>query len=396
MKIMSVNAGSSSLKFKLFNMPSEEEICSGLIEKIGLQKSIFTIKKLKQKKTQIIEIENHQKAIKLLLNTFIEEQIVKNFAEIEGIGHRIVQGGELFTSPVILTVESIKKIETLNQLAPLHNPNNLLGITSFKKILPTVFQVGVFDTTFHQNIPQQNFLYAIPYEWYTKYKIRKYGFHGISYEYVSQKSEQLLNKKNAKMIICHVGNGVSIAAIENGHSIDTSMGFTPLEGVPMGTRSGNIDPTIISFIAEKENKTFKDVLNDLNTKSGLLGISGISNDGRDLEEMLMKNHERSILAFDIQIKRIVDYIASYYVLLKGIDALIFTGGIGENSVFFRKEVVKRLKCLNFILDTQLNESKGECIISTNKSAARIMVIPTNEEIMIAKKVFHLKNIISKS
>lgn len=393
MKIMSVNAGSSTLKFKLFNMPLEEEICAGLIEKIGHNDAVFSIEFQKQKTNKVISIANHQQAIELLLNILIEYKILKNLKEIKGVGHRIVQGGELFSSSVILTDENIKQIETLNDLAPLHNPNNILGIKSFQKVLPEVLQVGVFDTTFHQTMPEQNFLYATPYEWYTKYKIRKYGAHGISYEYITQRTQKILNKKDAKIIICHAGNGVSLAAIQNGKSLDTSMGLTPLEGVPMGTRSGNIDPTLIGFISEKENKTIKMVLDDLNKSSGLLGVSGVSNDGRDLEKMMIKNHKRSILAFDIQIKRIVDYIASYYVLLKGIDALVFTAGIGENSVFFRREIVKRLEILNLILEPQLNESKpkGECIISANKSSAKILIVPTNEEIMIARKVFSLQH-----
>ncbi|PQP79996.1 acetate kinase [Candidatus Phytoplasma phoenicium] len=393
MKIMSVNAGSSTLKFKLFNMPLEEEICTGLIEKIGHNDAVVSIEFQKQKTNKVISIANHQQAIELLLNILIEHKILKNLKEIEGVGHRIVQGGELFSSSVILTDENIKQIETLNDLAPLHNPNNILGIKSFQKVLPEVLQVGVFDTTFHQTMPEQNFLYATPYEWYIKYKIRKYGAHGISYEYVTQRTQKILNKKEAKIIICHAGNGVSLAAIQNSKSIDTSMGLTPLEGVPMGTRSGNIDPTLIGFISEKENKTIKMVLNDLNKSSGLLGVSGVSNDGRDLEKMIVKNHKRSILAFDIQIKRIVDYIASYYVLLKGIDALVFTAGIGENSVFFRREIVKRLEILNLILEPQLNEKKpkGECIISANNSSAKILVVPTNEEIMIARKVFSFQH-----
>lgn len=393
MKIMSVNAGSSTLKFKLFNMPLEEEICTGLIEKIGHNDAVFSIEFQKQKTNKVISIANHQQAIELLLNILIEHKILKNLKEIEGVGHRIVQGGELFSSSVILTEENIKQIETLNDLAPLHNPNNILGIKSFQKVLPEVLQVGVFDTTFHQTMPEQNFLYATPYKWYIKYKIRKYGAHGISYEYVTQRTQKILNKKDAKIIICHAGNGVSLAAIQNGKSIDTSMGLTPLEGVPMGTRSGNTDPTLIGFISEKENKTIKMVLNDLNKSSGLLGVSGVSNDGRDLEKMMVQNHKRSILAFNIQIKRIVDYIASYYVLLKGIDALVFTAGIGENSVFFRREIVKRLEILNLILEPQLNENKpkGECIISANKSSAKILVVPTNEEVMIARKVFSFQH-----
>ncbi|TVY12442.1 Acetate kinase [Candidatus Phytoplasma pini] len=388
---MSVNAGSSSLKFKLLNMPSEKIICYGVIEKIGDNNAIYNISFQNNKIEKKLPITNHEQAINVLLNSLIENKIINQIEEIEGIGHRIVQGGEIFKSSVILNDQNIAQIESLNDLAPLHNPANVLNIKLFKKILPQVLQVGVFDTTFHQTIKETNFLYATPYEWYQDYKIRKYGFHGISYQYICQRTKEIFNNQNLKMIVCHVGNGVSVSAIENGKSIDTSMGFTPLEGIPMGTRSGNIDPTIIPFIAKKENKTIAEILNILNKKSGLLGISGFSNDGRDLEKMILKKNKRAFLSFDIQIKRLVDYIASYYVLLKGIDLLVFTAGIGENSSFFRKEVVKRLNVLNVFLDEKLNQQHGEKIISTTNSSFKIMIIPTNEELVINREVYMFKN-----
>jgi acetate kinase len=389
MKIISINSGSSSLKFKLLTMPQEKICCVGSIERIGYDDAIFTIEFLDKKIKKILLVRDHHQAIQLILDSLIENKIIDSLKNIEGIGHRIVQGGEIFKNSVILTDENIVKIESLNDLAPLHNFANVLGIKLFKKVLPDVLQVGIFDTTFHKNIPEENFLYATPYEWYQKYKLRKYGFHGISYKYVSQRAEQILNKSDLKMIICHAGNGVSLAAIQNGKSIDTSMGLTPLEGVPMGTRSGNIDPTVISFIAEKENKNYKEILDILNKKSGMLGVSQVSNDCRILEEKISRNDKNTILAWNIQIKRIVDYIASYYVLLKGIDVLIFTAGIGENSNFFRQEIVKKLEVLDIHLDLELNKTKGEKIISSEKSSVKVMIIPTNEEITIAREVFAL-------
>ncbi|WCA22256.1 acetate kinase [Candidatus Phytoplasma oryzae] len=395
MKIMSVNAGSSSLKFKLLDMPSEKIFAFGLIEKIGNDNAILNINFEENKKIKkILPIMNHKQAIKLILDYLINYQIINSLEEIDGIGHRIVQGGEIFKNSVILTEENISKLETLNDLAPLHNPINLLNIKLFKNILPQVLQIGVFDTTFHQTMKEENFLYATPYEWYQKYKVRKYGFHGTSCRYIVERIEKIFKKNDIKIIICHAGNGVSLTAIKNGQSIDTSMGFTPLEGVPMGTRSGNVDPTIVSFISKKENKTSQEVIDDLNKKSGYLGVSGISNDARDLEQKKSQNHKRSILAINIQIKRIVDYISSFYVLLEGVDVLVFTAGIGENSTFFRQEIIKRLKVLNIYIDSELNEiSKNnvERMISSSNSKTKIMVIPTNEELAIAKEVFLFKN-----
>ncbi|WP_153368901.1 acetate kinase [Candidatus Phytoplasma sacchari] len=394
MKIMSVNAGSSSLKFKLLDMPTEKVFALGLVEKIGYDNAILNIFFKEDKKIeQILPIINHKQAIQLILDLLIQEKIINSLKEIEGIGHRIVQGGEIFKNSIILTEENIEKIATLNDLAPLHNPINLLNIKLFKDILPEVLQIGVFDTTFHQTIEEEIFLYATPYEWYQKYKIRKYGAHGTSYRYISERVANFFNNKNLKLIVCHAGNGVSLAAIKNGKSVDTSMGFTPLEGVPMGTRSGNIDPAIIPFISKKQNKTSQEIIDELNKKSGYLGVSGISNDARDIENNISKNNKRSILAFNIQIKRIVDYIASFYVLLEGVDVLVFTAGIGENSSYFRSEIIKRLRILNIFIDPKLNEDKtnaGERIISDNNSKTKIMIIPTNEEITIAKDVFMFK------
>ncbi|MBP5835916.1 acetate kinase [Candidatus Phytoplasma meliae] len=391
MKIMSVNSGSSSLKFQLLEMPEEQVIVLGVIEKIGSTNASLTIKTNIHKETQKLPIPDHQKAVELLLNILIQKKIISQLEEIEGVGHRIVQGGELFTDATILTDKTIAQVESLNDLAPLHNPSNVISIKAFKKVLPQVLQVGVFDTTFHQTIPAVNFLYATPYYWYQKYQVRKYGAHGTSYKYVTAKMQSILGKKDAKIIICHVGNGVSLCAVNAGKSLDTSMGFTPLEGVPMGTRSGNIDPAVIKFIADKENKSIDDIIDDLNKKSGYLGVSGISNDSRDILAEIQKGNPQARLSHDIQVKRIVDYIASYYVLLKGIDALVFTAGIGENSVFFRSEVINRLEVLGIKLDEEKNKIQGkETLITTPASLIKVFVIPTNEELAIAQDVLRLQ------
>lgn len=389
---MSINSGSSSLKFQLLEMPQQLLIASGLIERISYNNATFTLKTPNNKETQTLEIKDHQQAVTLLLDMLIRKQVITNLEEIEGVGHRIVQGGELFQDSTVLTDEAIAKIESLCDLAPLHNPANLISIRAFKKVLPSLFQVGVFDTTFHQTIPAVNFLYATPYQWYQKYQIRKYGFHGTSYKFITEKMEQILNKKDAKLIICHAGNGVSLCAVDAGKSLDTSMGFTPLEGVPMGTRSGNIDPAVIKFIADKENQSIGEVINDLNKKSGYLGVSGISNDIRDILVEIDKGNPQARLSFDIQVKRIVDYIASYYVLLKGIDALVFTAGIGENSAFFRSEIIQRLAVLGFKLDEQKNKAQGQiALITAPDSLIQAFTIPTNEELAIACDVIRIQN-----
>jgi acetate kinase len=390
MKIMSVNSGSSSLKFQLLEMPQKEVIVAGLVERIGSHRAVFTMKHKDKKHQQILEVLNHQIAVDLLLDVLIQKKVIKNLEEIEGVGHRVVQGGEIFKDSAILTEKNLAQIESLSDLAPLHNPSNIISIKAFQKVLPQVLQVAVFDTTFHQSMPAVNFLYATPYYWYQKYQIRKYGAHGTSYKYVTNQMKQILGKDNAKIIICHAGNGVSLCAIDSGKSVDTSMGFTPLEGVPMGTRSGNIDPAVVKFIAEKEKKTVACVIDDLNKKSGYLGVSGISNDTRDILQSIKEGNQQSILSHEIQVKRIVDYIASYYVLLKGIDALVFTAGIGENSSFFRSEIIKRLSVLGIKLDEEKNKTQGKQeLITTPDSDIKVFVIPTNEELAIAQDVLLL-------
>jgi acetate kinase len=391
-KIMAVNAGSSSLKFKLLNMPTEEIISEGVIERIGADDAYYTIKTDGVKQKQILPIRNHSEAVTILLKDLVDRGMVASLSEIKGVGHRIVQGGSYFTDSALVTPQVIDIIRDYCSLAPLHNPANLIGIESFMAAMPGVPNVAVFDTSFHSTMAEEAFMYAVPYEWFTKYKIRKYGFHGTSHKYVSQKVAEVIGTpiENLRIITLHIGNGASLAAIKNGKCIDTSMGLTPLEGVPMGTRSGNIDPTIVEFISNKEHMTTAQVLNYLNKRSGYLGVSGFSNDSRDLEEEAKNGNIRAKLAFDIQYKRVVDYIGSYFVYLGGLDVLVFTAGIGENSPLFRKEIVKRLGALGVELDEDANMTRGKIKeISTKESKVRVFVIPTDEELMIARDTVRL-------
>lgn len=387
MKIIAVNAGSSSLKFQLLNMPEETVIASGLIERIGMCDAISTVKYQGEKHQIIKNIEDHEVAVNILLEGLVKYNIIKSLDEIEGVGHRVVQGGEKFLKSVLITDEVIREIALLNDLAPLHNPANITGIRAFRKVLPNIKQAAIFDTTFHTTMNEVTYLYATPYEWYEKYGVRKYGFHGTSHQYVSEKAAEMLGKKDAKIIVCHLGNGASICAVDSGKSIDTSMGFTPLEGIPMGTRSGNIDPAIIDFIVDKKGQSLKAVLNDLNKNSGYLGVSGLSSDNRDIVDAMYDGNNRARLAYEIQIKRIIDYIGSYYVQLGGLDALVFTAGIGENSTEVRRDITKKLGVLGVEIDKKLNETRGTVDISSEKSKVKVYAIPTDEEVMIAREVF---------
>ncbi|HNZ50257.1 MAG TPA: acetate kinase, partial [Bacilli bacterium] len=361
LKIMAVNAGSSSLKFKLMNMPEESVITEGVIERIGAEDAYYTIKINGNKQKQVLPVRNHSEAVNLLLNDLVGKNIVASLMEIKGIGHRIVQGGAYFSDSALITPKAIEIIRDYCSLAPLHNPANLIAIEAFQNALPGVPNVAVFDTSFHQTMEPEAYMYAVPYEWYTKYNIRKYGFHGTSHKYVSHKIAEVLGKPLAdlKVITLHIGNGASIAAIKNGKVVDTSMGLTPLEGIPMGTRSGNIDPTIVEFICNKEHLSVSQVLAILNKKSGYLGVSGFWNDSRDLEEEVAKGNARCRLALDVQYKRIVDYIGSYYLYMGGLDVLVFTAGIGENSISFRKDIINRLGALGIVLDEEANNTRGK-------------------------------------
>ncbi len=394
MKIMAVNAGSSSLKFQLLEMPSEVLLASGVVERIGLKDSIFTIKFAGKRDKEITSIPTHTVAVEMLLNKLIGLNILNTLDEIEGVGHRVVHGGELFSDSVVITDEVIKAIEDVCELAPLHNPANLIGINAFKEALPNVTEVAVFDTAFHQTMDPVEYMYSVPYEWYTKYGVRKYGFHGTSHKYVSLRAAAMLGKKpeDTKVIVCHIGNGASLCAVKGGKSIDTSMGFTPLAGIAMGTRSGDIDPAIVQFISQKENKNLDEVIHELNSKSGYLGLSGLSSDSRDLWEAVERGDKKSILAVTKQAKMIADYIGSYYIALEGCDAICFTAGIGENASETRKLVVDRLKALNVELDYEKNLTRGEeKIISKDSSKIKLLLIPTNEEVMIARDTLRLLN-----
>lgn len=386
-KIMSVNAGSSSLKFKLFEMPSEKVITEGNVERIGLNDAYFTIKVNGEKQKEVLPIPSHKEAVAKLLDELIKKGIVKDIKEISGVGHRIVQGGWYFSDSCLVNDDTIAKIEELCPLGPLHNPAHLIGIREFMKVLPDVPHVVVFDTAFHQTMPETSFMYAIPYDWYETYKVRKYGAHGTSHKYVAYRCAEMLGKdiKDLNIVTCHLGNGASISAVKGGKCIDTSMGLTPLEGIPMGTRSGNLDPTVLSFMASKKGYTLEELITILNKKSGYLGVSGISNDSRDLEEAVNQGNERAKLALDLQYKRIADYIGSYYVLMGGIDAIVFTAGIGENSPRCRQSVIDRIQVLGAKINPEMNKLRGkEAILSTEDSKVKVLLIPTEEELMIAR------------
>ena len=389
-KILSVNAGSSSFKFQLLEMPSEVVVTKGLVERIGLEDGVFGIKFNGQEIEKTLPIPNHEVAVQLLLEALIELKIVSNYDEITGVGHRVVHGGEAFDKSAIVTDDVLAQIEALADLAPLHNPANIVGIKAFQKALPHATPVAVFDTAFHQTMPRTSYLYPVPYEWYTNYGIRKYGFHGTSHLYVSERAADMLGKpiEETKMITVHIGNGGSLTAISGGKSIDTTMGFTPLAGMMMGTRSGDIDPAIVPFIMEKENLSVEDAINALNKKSGLLGVSGLSSDMRDITAAKNDNQERAQIAYDLFIKRICDFIGSYYVTLGGVDAIVFTAGIGENAAHVRADIVEKLNVFGVSLDAEANGKRGDDIaISTEDSAFKVFVIPTNEELVIARDTF---------
>ncbi|MDC3415768.1 acetate kinase [Aquibacillus salsiterrae] len=390
--ILAINAGSSSLKFQLIVMPEERVITKGLVERIGINDSIFTIEVNGQKDTTVKDIQNHEEAVKMLLFKLTSTGIISSLDEIDGIGHRVVHGGEKFSDSVRITNEVINEIEEVSDLAPLHNPANLTGIRAFKEILPDVPAVAVFDTAFHQTMPEQSYLYSLPYEYYKKYGIRKYGFHGTSHKYVSERASELMGVplSQLRLLSCHLGNGASIAAIDGGKSIDTSMGFTPLAGVTMGTRSGNIDPALIPYIMEKTGKSANEVMNVLNKESGMLALSGFSSDLRDIEEKAKAGDERAELALEVFAARIHKYIGSYAARMHGIDAIIFTAGVGENSTSIRERVLKGLEFMGVYWDQSLNNIRGkETFINYPHSPVKVIVIPTNEEVMIARDTVRL-------
>ena len=392
MILLAVNAGSSSLKFQVLKMPEEVVVASGVMERIGIQDSQFVLKIDGEKRVFKENFPTHKEAVDFLLKKLIEEKILDSLEDIKGIGHRVVHGGEDFSDSVKITDLVKKAIDDVSDLAPLHNPANLTGIEAFEKALPNTPQVAVFDTAFHQTMPKEAYIYATPYFWYEKYKVRKYGFHGTSHKYVSQRTAEILNKplEDTKIIVLHIGNGASLCAIDGGKSVDTSMGFTPLAGIAMGTRSGDIDPAIIEYIAMKENRSIKSVIQDLNKRSGYLGVSNVSSDSRDLWEAADQGNKQALLAIEKQVKMIVDYIGAYVLTMNGVDAIVFTAGVGENAPETRALIAKRLTYLETTIDGKKNQVRGEeAEISTKDSKVKLLVVPTNEEVMIARDTLRL-------
>lgn len=390
--ILAINAGSSSLKFQLLDMPAEHLVTKGSVERIGLSDSIFTISVNGEKQQEVSSISDHEVAVRILLDKLTELKIVRSLKEIEGIGHRVVHGGETFADSALVTDDVIKKIEDLSDLAPLHNPANLVGIRAFREVLPNVPEVVVFDTAFHQSMGNESYLYSLPYDYYRKFGIRKYGFHGTSHKYVAFRAAELLGRpiEQLRLISCHLGNGASITAVQGGKSVDTSMGFTPLAGLTMGTRSGDIDPALIPYIMDKTGMNATEVVNVLNKKSGLLGLSGFSSDLRDIEKEARRGNKRAKLAIEVFVERIQKYIGSYAAKMSGLDAIIFTAGIGEHSSMVRSRVLKGLQFMGIDWDSEQNKINGkEVYLSRPNSLIKVLVIPTNEEVMIARDTVRL-------
>ena len=390
MIILSVNAGSSSLKFTGFEMPSEDVLISGVFERIGIDNSFYTIKVNGEKIKKEVELPNHKVAFEILIKELMDNKIVESLDEIKGVGHRIVQGGAYFDKTVIADEDAISKIEELSSLAPLHNPAAIVGINAAKEVMPNAVQTVVFDTAFHQTMAPCEYMYAVPYAWYKEYGIRKYGAQGTSHKYVSQRMNEILGRNDTKLITCHIGNGASISAVKDGKCVDTSMGLTPNAGLIMGSRCGDMDATVVTYAMEKTGMTPREMDTVLNKQSGLLGISGVSSDSRDIEEGIKSGNERCILAQEMYVKRIVEYIAKYYVLLGGCDAIVFTAGVGENSISTRKEILDKLAVLGIKVDEEANNVRGEeRKITTDDSTIPAYIIPTNEELMIAKDTYSL-------
>lgn len=396
MNILVINCGSSSLKYQLINSDSEAVLAKGLCERIGIDGSVLTHTPAGKDKVRIeTPMPNHTVAVQLVIDalTNAEHGVIKSLDEIGAVGHRVVHGGEKFASSVVITDEVMKAIEECNDLAPLHNPANLIGINSCKEIMPNVPMVAVFDTAFHQTMPKKAYLYGLPHEYYEKYKVRRYGFHGTSHSFVSKRLVEYLGMdiNNSKVIVAHLGNGASVSAVVNGKCVDTSMGLTPLEGLVMGTRSGDIDPAIMEFIAKKENLDIEGVMNVLNKKSGVQGMTGISSDFRDLEAAYNEGNEYAINAIEVFCYRVAKYIGSYVAAMNGVDAIAFTAGIGENTNLVRRKIVAYLGYLGITIDNEVNDAThgDEAVISTPDSKVKVCVIPTNEELAIARETVAL-------
>ena len=396
MKILVLNCGSSSLKYQLIDMSNEEVLCVGLVERIGIEGSVLKQEKDGVEGKLIVEqpMKNHQDAIKLVLDAVVDPQYggVKDIKEVEAVGHRVVHGGEKFAGSVLITDEVKAALEECIELAPLHNPANIMGIEACEAILPGVPMVAVFDTAFHQTMPKKSYLYGLPHELYSKYGVRRYGFHGTSHRYVSQRAAAMLGKniEDCKIITCHLGNGASVAAIDGGKSVDTSMGFTPLEGLIMGTRCGDIDAAILPFLMEKEGLDAKGLSDLMNKKSGVYGMTGISSDFRDIEDAAAQNNELAQVALESYAKKVKKYIGSYAAEMNGVDAVVFTAGVGENGIDMRADIMANMDFLGMKLDEEANKVRGkERVISTEDSKVKILLIPTNEELMIARDTLEL-------
>ena len=395
MKILSVNAGSSSLKFTLFLMPEGKELIGGYFEKIGLDDSFYSIKINGNKTKKVEKITDHKEAVQVLIKELLLNKVIDSLDELDGIGHRLVHGGDKFSDSVIIDDEVLETVRECIPLAPLHNPANLIGVSAFRDSLKDTPNVGVFDTAFHQTIPEVNYLYTVPYSWYTDYKIRKYGFHGTSHKFITKTMKEKLNKEDVNLIIAHIGSGGSLCCVKDGKSYDTTMGFSPNAGIMMGTRSGDIDYSIIKYYMNQSDSSIDDVDTILNKQSGLAGISGFS-DCRDVEDAMAKGDKKAILAFDMYVDKIASYVVKYYMELDGkVDALVLTAGVGENGCLFREKLLNKLKCLNINLDKEKNDSIAsykeisEGVISTDDSRVLVMVVPTNEELMIATDTYEL-------
>ncbi len=395
MKILTVNAGSSSLKFNVVVLPEGNELINGYFEKIGIEGSFYTIKINGEKFEKEVELKNFNDAISFLKQELFDNNVISDFNEIAGIGHRVVHGGDKYSTSVVIDEDVINNISACSPLAPLHNPSNLLCIKTFMEMIPGVKNVAVFDTAFHQTMPEVNFLYPVPYEWYSEYGIRKYGFHGTSHKYITESMIDILKKDSINIISCHIGSGASLCCVKDSKSYDTTMGFTPNAGVMMGTRSGDVDYTMIPYFMSKSGKTLDEVDTILNKKSGLLGVTEKFSDNRDIEKAVEAGDERAILAWDLFVDRIVKYITDYYVKLAGkVDAIVFTAGVGENGIKIRRSILAKLECLGIKVDSS-NENIArykdikEGIISTEDSSVMVYVKPTDEEYMIAKDTFEL-------
>ncbi len=390
MKVIVINCGSSSLKYQLLDMEKESLMAIGLVERIGLDGAQLKHETVgKDKQVIVTPMKDHKDALKVVLDTLVDPEhgAIESLSEIDAAGHRVVHAGEKFSGSVKITPEVMAALEDCIELAPLHNPPNIMGVKAIQELLPTIVNVGVFDTAFHQTMPASSYIYPLPYEYYEKYGLRRYGFHGTSHRYVSERAAAILNRdyKDMKIVTCHLGNGASATAVLNGKSVATSMGFTPLEGLAMGTRTGDLDPAIVTFLMSKENLSIQEMDNILNKKSGVLGISGISSDFRDIEEAADAGNERAKLAVDVFRLRVKKYIAAYAAVMGGVDAVVFTAGLGENSPVDRKAICDGLEYMGIKIDDEKNNVRGkERVISTDDSKVKVLLIPTNEELTIAR------------